>query len=258
MLVCLITAGIDLSVGSNTVLCACFIGVLVERFGITNAFVLAVAGISVSTLAGFINGTLLTRLDLPHPFVSTLGMKNVLLGTALVITGSKTIGFTNKGVDSLLKLGNTTVLELDAKGTVSYTHLDVYKRQVMRICGHALQTEEKRRTKGNDVRLALPKRHDRDITAAGSFALGDDPVDNMPDGRIIKVHIRERGEKSVDQKARGQPGIAVVFDAGLRQADQLLHQFILEICSFRLLSAHAGTDAAFITRCLLALETKHV
>ncbi len=117
MLVCLITAGIDLSVGSNTVLCACFIGVLVERFGITNAFVLAVAGISVSTLAGFINGTLLTRLDLPHPFVSTLGMKNVLLGTALVITGSKTIGFTNKGVDSLLKLGNTTVLELDAKGT---------------------------------------------------------------------------------------------------------------------------------------------
>ena len=36
MLCCLITAGIDLSVGSNCVLCTCTIGVLVQSFGITN------------------------------------------------------------------------------------------------------------------------------------------------------------------------------------------------------------------------------
>lgn len=116
MLVCLITAGIDLSVGCNTVLCTCVIGVLIQNFGITNSFFLIIIGILVSTLAGFINGTLLTRLELPHPFVSTLGMKNVLLGIALIITMSKSIGFTNKGVDSLLWLGKSTLGNLDGKG----------------------------------------------------------------------------------------------------------------------------------------------
>ena len=109
MLCALITAGIDLSVGSNCVLCTCTIGVMVERFGITSPVVLILIGLLVSTLCGFINGTLLTRLDLPHPFVSTMGMKNVLLGIALVITGSKSIGFTGKGVDSLMWLGGGSI-----------------------------------------------------------------------------------------------------------------------------------------------------
>ena len=110
MLCALITAGIDLSVGSNCVLCTCTIGVLVEKFGVTNPLLLIIVGLAVSTLCGFINGTLLTRLHLPHPFVSTMGMKNVLLGVALVITGSKAIGFTNKGVDSLMWLGGGSIL----------------------------------------------------------------------------------------------------------------------------------------------------
>ena len=111
MLCALITAGIDLSVGSNCVLCTCTIGVLVQNFGVTNALILAICGLAVSTFAGFINGTLLTRLDLPHPFVSTMGMKNVLLGVALVITGSKSIGFTNTGVDALMWIGGGSVLK---------------------------------------------------------------------------------------------------------------------------------------------------
>lgn len=82
MLCALITAGIDLSVGSNCVLCTCTIGVLVQNFGITSMPLLIIAGLAVSTFAGFVNGILLTRLDLPHPFVSTLGMKNVLWGLA--------------------------------------------------------------------------------------------------------------------------------------------------------------------------------
>ena len=103
MLCALITAGIDLSVGSNCVLCTCTIGVMVQS-GITNPFLLVLCGLAVSTLAGFINGTLLTRLDLPHPFVSTMGMKNVLWGLALVITGSKSIAFTNTGIDGTTKV----------------------------------------------------------------------------------------------------------------------------------------------------------
>ena len=121
MLCALITAGIDLSVGSNCVLCTCTIGVLVERFGITNGFLLAIAGLAVSTFAGFINGTLLTRLDLPHPFVSTMGMKNVLWGLALVITGSKSIGFTGKDVDALMWVGGGSLFTTrNADGTVAF------------------------------------------------------------------------------------------------------------------------------------------
>lgn len=108
MLLALITAGIDLSVGYNAILATCVIGVLMQDFGITSAFILIPAAVLVSTAAGFLNGTLLTRLDLPHPFVSTLGMKNVLWGIALLITSSKTIGFTNKGIDGVLWIGKQT------------------------------------------------------------------------------------------------------------------------------------------------------
>ena len=126
MLCALITAGIDLSVGSNCVLCTCTIGVLVQNFGQTNPVLLAVCGLAVSTLAGFINGTLLPRLDLPHPFVSTMGMKNILWGLALVITGSKSIGFTNTGVDSLMWLGGGSIGRMsDASGKVTFPGIPV-------------------------------------------------------------------------------------------------------------------------------------
>lgn len=108
MLLALITAGIDLSVGYNAILATCTVGVLMQNFGVTSVWVLIPAAILVSTFAGFVNGTLLTRLDLPHPFVSTLGMKNVLWGIALLITSSKTIGFTNKGIDDVLWIGRKT------------------------------------------------------------------------------------------------------------------------------------------------------
>lgn len=120
MLCCLITAGIDLSVGSNCVLCTCVIGVMVQS-GITNPVLLVLVGLAVSTCAGIINGLLLTRLDLPHPFVSTMGMKNVLWGLALVITGSKSIGFTNTGIDGLMWIGGGSVFKMtDAAGKVTF------------------------------------------------------------------------------------------------------------------------------------------
>ena len=109
MLVCLITGGIDLSVGYNTVLCSCVVGVMVQKLGISNPIVLILGGIMASTLVGFINGTLLTRLELPHPFVSTLGMKNMIWGIALLITSSTPIGLNNKGIDAVLFLGDKTL-----------------------------------------------------------------------------------------------------------------------------------------------------
>ena len=90
MLLCLITAGIDLSVGANAVFCACLMGAL-SKSGMSSGILLMIIGILAGGLVGFINGTLLTRLHLPHPFVSTLGMKNVLWGLALLVTGSQMI-----------------------------------------------------------------------------------------------------------------------------------------------------------------------
>ena len=108
MLLCLITAGIDLSVGYNCTLACCLIGVLMNA-GITSPFILIPAALLISTFAGFVNGTLLTRLELPHPFVSTLGMKNILWGVSLLITSSTSIGLYNKGIDSTLALGSETL-----------------------------------------------------------------------------------------------------------------------------------------------------
>lgn len=126
MLCALITAGIDLSVGSNCVLCTCVVGVLVQNFGITNPIVLVFCGLALSTLAGVVNGTLLTRLDLPHPFVSTMGMKFILWGAALVITSSKSIGFTNAGIDSLMWIGGSSIFRVtDAAGKVVFPGIPI-------------------------------------------------------------------------------------------------------------------------------------
>jgi ribose transport system permease protein len=106
MLFCLITAGIDLSVGANATFCACLMGMLVKG-GTTNPVILAIVALVAGTAIGLINGLLLTRLYLPHPFVSTLGMKNFLWGLALIVTGSQMISFTD--APGIMWLGNATV-----------------------------------------------------------------------------------------------------------------------------------------------------
>lgn len=105
MLLCLITAGIDLSVGANAVFCACLMGCM-NKAGVTSGLLMIAVAILAGALVGFINGTLLTRLHLPHPFVSTLGMKNVLWGMALVVTGSQMI---NNFPTSVQFLGKSTI-----------------------------------------------------------------------------------------------------------------------------------------------------
>lgn len=108
MLVVLITAGIDLSVGANAVLCACVMGMLMDRFGVTNPVVLLLAAIITGIGIGCANGLLLTKLHLPHPFVSTLGMKNVLCGLALLVVATKTISGFPK---SITWLGSQSILK---------------------------------------------------------------------------------------------------------------------------------------------------
>ena len=53
-----------------------------------SAWLSILAAIAVGTALGSVNGLLLTRLRLPHPFIPTLGMMNVARGLALVISGA--------------------------------------------------------------------------------------------------------------------------------------------------------------------------
>lgn len=91
MLVVLITAGIDLSVGSNCALATCVMGVLMKS-GVQNPILLILSCLLTGVVIGYLNGFLLTELDLPHPFVSTMGMKSITRGLALLVTMSIPIG----------------------------------------------------------------------------------------------------------------------------------------------------------------------
>lgn len=97
MLIVLITAGIDLSVGANCAFSACVMGLLFKS-GCTNPVILIVVCIGTATGIGLINGLLLTKLHLPHPFISTLGMCNIVRGFALFLTNAATINNFPKGV----------------------------------------------------------------------------------------------------------------------------------------------------------------
>ena len=108
MLIVLITAGIDLSVGANAILCSCIMGMLMTKFNIHNSFILIVACFATGIIVGLLNGLLLTKLHLPHPFVSTLGMKNVLCGLALLVVNTKTI---SDFPDGIMWLGDVSIFK---------------------------------------------------------------------------------------------------------------------------------------------------
>src|SRR5207302_6297980 len=84
-LLVIITAGIDLSVGSVMGL-SCVLAALMLKAGVPPAVALA-GSLAIGAALGLVNGTLLTKLRLPHPFIPTLGMMNVARGLALVISG---------------------------------------------------------------------------------------------------------------------------------------------------------------------------
>ncbi|AVX30327.1 monosaccharide ABC transporter membrane protein, CUT2 family [Carboxydocella thermautotrophica] len=90
MLLTILTAGIDLSVGSILALSTMVMGVTTVTWGL-NPFLGILAGILTGTALGLLNGLLLTKLKLPHPFISTLGTKNIARGLALIITGATPI-----------------------------------------------------------------------------------------------------------------------------------------------------------------------
>jgi ribose transport system permease protein len=109
MLLAILTAGIDLSVGSVLALSMSVLATLAIKMNV-NPFLAMLAALAVGLGMGAVNGLLLTRLHLPHPFIATLGTMNVARGLALIITTASPIsGFDRAGAPQVLWLGAGTI-----------------------------------------------------------------------------------------------------------------------------------------------------
>lgn len=84
MLVVIITAGIDLSVGSTMALSMVTIAIA-SRAGVPWPLVLLI-GPAIGLAVGWVNGVGLTWLRLPHPFIMTLGTLNIARGLTFLVT----------------------------------------------------------------------------------------------------------------------------------------------------------------------------
>ena len=88
----IISAGIDLSIGTGMTLCSVMTGVLLTYLGLP-LLVGVLGGIAAGVLMGLINGVIISLLRVP-PFIATLAMMMVAQGLALVISGTQPIYFT--------------------------------------------------------------------------------------------------------------------------------------------------------------------
>ena len=100
----IITAGIDLSVGTVMTFSAVMTGVFITNWGMPIP-VGILAGVLAGSLAGFISGTLISRLKIP-PFITTLGMLYVTKGLSLVISELKPIYFNDTPNFRLMAMGS--------------------------------------------------------------------------------------------------------------------------------------------------------
>jgi len=85
MFLAILTAGIDLSVGSVLAL-----GMMALAVANADGWpwpIALVLGPAVGTAAGFVNGIGITKLRMPHPFIMTLGMLFMARGIANLISG---------------------------------------------------------------------------------------------------------------------------------------------------------------------------
>ena len=100
----IITAGIDLSVGTVMTLSAVMTGVAITLWGLPVALGV-LFGILTGSLAGFVNGIVIAKMKIP-PFIATLGMLNIARGLALVLSGLKPIYFTATPAFNSIAMGS--------------------------------------------------------------------------------------------------------------------------------------------------------
>ena len=100
----IITAGIDLSVGTVMTLSAVMTGVFITFWGLPVPLGV-LAGLGTGALAGLFNGVVIAKMRIP-PFVATLGMLYIAKGLSLVISGLKPIYFTDTPAFTQIAMGS--------------------------------------------------------------------------------------------------------------------------------------------------------
>lgn len=100
----IITAGIDLSVGTTMTFSAVLTGVFITNWGLPVP-VGIIGGILAGTLTGFANGVVIARMKIP-PFIATLGMLYITKGLSLVISGLKPIYFNDTPAFRQMAMGS--------------------------------------------------------------------------------------------------------------------------------------------------------
>ena len=89
MLLAILTGGIDLSVGSTMALSMVAMGIALQA-GLPPLACILVC-VATGGALGLINGLALTKLKLPHPFISTMGTQNIYRGLCLILTAGTPI-----------------------------------------------------------------------------------------------------------------------------------------------------------------------
>ena len=86
----ILTGGIDLSVGSILALSIMMMGIFQVNLGL-DPYLSMLLCLGVGSFIGLLNGLLLTKLKLPHPFISTMGTQKIARGLSLAVTAAAPI-----------------------------------------------------------------------------------------------------------------------------------------------------------------------
>lgn len=103
MTLVILTAGIDLSVGTMMAFSAAVMGAAVTRWGF-NPFMAVTVGVLAGTAMGTLNGFIITKGGI-QPFIATLGMMVAGRGLVLLITGAENI----RGIPPSMLQGNLII-----------------------------------------------------------------------------------------------------------------------------------------------------
>jgi ribose transport system permease protein len=149
MTIVIITAGIDLSVGSLIALSAVFAAWLIAQFGgdsasTTTMLLASLAAILLCGGTGAFSGAVITRFNIP-PFIATLAMMQVAAGVAYIISEGKPVyqipqSFTTlgRGADPILGIPYAVIL-MFALYIVAHVIMSrtVYGRYIYAVGGNA-------------------------------------------------------------------------------------------------------------------------
>ncbi|HPN35506.1 MAG TPA: ABC transporter permease [bacterium] len=109
----IITAGIDLAVGSTLALCNVLMGLVMPAVGLQHPFfqisLAVIAALAVGGFIGFLNGGISVAWRIP-PFIVTLGMLGIARGLALWLSDSQTVNLIGRVDSAFSFIGNGRLL----------------------------------------------------------------------------------------------------------------------------------------------------